>query len=157
MIEEQALVLSEAKHGYVNVKIQRQSACESCQLKSGCGQSALTKFASNKCIEFSVSNNINAKPGDIVSLAISEQGLLSASLLMFMMPLLLMLFVSIFTKSILGWPDEGVAVSGLISLLIGFGYARYFAKQHSDDERFKPEMIRIDVATESRINTKNQY
>jgi len=149
MIEEQALVLSESKHGYVNVKIHRQSACEGCQLKSGCGQSALTKISSSKCIEFSVLNTINAKPGDIVFLSISEQGLLSASLLMFMMPLLIMLLVSVFAKSILAWSDGAVAVSGLISLLFGFVYARYYAQNHLDDDRFKPEMVRIDVPPSS--------
>ena len=147
MIEEQALVLSEAKHGYVNVKIHRQSACESCQLKSGCGQSALTKISSNKCIELSVLNTVNAKPGDLVSLSISEQGLLSASLLMFMMPLLAMLGVSVFTKSILAWSDGAIAVSGLISLLFGFVYARYYAQNHADDEQFRPEMVRVDVSS----------
>ena len=147
MIEEQALVLSEAKHGYVNVKIHRQSACESCQLKSGCGQSALTKISSNKCIELSVLNTINAKPGDLVSLSISEQGLLSASLLMFMMPLLAMLGVSVFTRSMLAWSDGAVAISGLFSLLFGFAYARYYAQKHSDDERFRPEMVRVNATT----------
>jgi sigma-E factor negative regulatory protein RseC len=145
MIEEQALVLNEAKHGYVNVKIHRQSACESCQLKSGCGQSALTKISSNKCIELSVLNTINAKPGDMVSLSISEQGLLSASLLMFMMPLLAMLGMSVFTRSVLAWNDGAVAISGLISLLFGFAYARYYAQNHSEDERFRPEMVRVDI------------
>jgi sigma-E factor negative regulatory protein RseC len=147
MIEEQALVLSEAKHGYVNVKIHRQSACESCQLKSGCGQSALTKMSSNKCIEFSVLNTINAKPGDIVFLSISEQGLLSASLLMFMMPLLAMLAMSVFTKSFLAWPDGAVAISGLVSLLLGFAYARFYAQNNMDDDRFKPEMVRVQIPT----------
>jgi len=145
MIEEQALVISEAKHGYVNVKIHRQSACESCQLKSGCGQSALTKLSSNKCIEFSVLNTINAKPGDIVFLSISEQGLLSASLLMFMMPLLVMLGASVFAKSILVWHDGAVALTGLISLLLGFVFARYYARNNLDDERFKPEMVRVNA------------
>ncbi|MFT5718821.1 MAG: sigma-E factor negative regulatory protein RseC [Oleiphilaceae bacterium] len=149
MIEEQAVVLSNAKHGYVNVKIHRQSACQSCQLKSGCGQSALTKLSSNKCIEFSVLNTIKAKPGDVVFLAISEQGLLSASLLMFMMPLLVMLGVSVFTSSILAWSDGFVALSGLISLLLGFVYARYYAQNHLDDDRFKPEMVRVDVLPQS--------
>ena len=145
MIEEQALVLNETKHGYVNVKIHRQSACESCQLKSGCGQSALTKVSSSKCIEFSVLNTKNAKRGDIVFLAISEQGLLSASLLMFLMPLLVMLVVSVFTKSLLAWPDGAVAISGLVSLLLGFAYARFYAQKNMDDERFKPEMVRVKV------------
>lgn len=143
MIEEQALVLSETKHGYVEVKIHRQSACESCQLKSGCGQSALTKISNRKCIEFSVLNTINAKPGDIVFLSISEQGLLSASLLMFMMPLLMMLGVSIMAKSLLSLSDGMVAISGLLALLCGFAYARFYAQNHLDDERFKPEMVRV--------------
>jgi sigma-E factor negative regulatory protein RseC len=147
MIEEQALVLNEAKHGYVNVKIDRQSACEGCQLKSGCGQSALTKMSSTKCIEFSVLNTIKAKPGDIVFLSISEQGLLSASLLMFMMPLLVMLGVSVFTNSVLAWSDGMVAMSGLIALLFGFAYARYYAQNHLDDERFQPEMVRVDSSS----------
>ena len=144
MIEEQALVLSDAKHGFVNVKIHRQSACEGCQLKSGCGQSALAKMSDSKCIEFSVFNSIHAKPGDIVSLSISEQGLLSASLIMFMLPLLIMLATSVFLKSALNLPDEMVAIGGLFSLLLGFLAARFYAQHNKDDERFKPEMVRID-------------
>ena len=152
MIEERALVLSEVKHGYVRVKIQRQSACDSCQLKSGCGQSALTKLSSNKCIEFNVANTINAKEGDIVALAISEKGLLSASLLMFMMPLMLMLGVSLITKSFFVWSDGAVALSGLVSLLLGFGIARVYAKNHQDDENFKPEMVRVEVPDKHTSN-----
>ena len=146
MIEEQAVVLTKESHGLVKARIQRQSACESCQLKSGCGQSALSQLSSNKCIEFDVANDINAQPGDIVSLAISEEGLLSASLLVFMMPLLLMLVVSVFASSVLLWSDGGVAVSGLFALLFGFAYARFYAAQHLDDARFKPEMVRVEAS-----------
>jgi len=153
MIEERALVLSEVKHGYVRVKIQRQSACDSCQLKSGCGQSALTQLSSNKCIEFNVANTINAKEGDIVALAISEKGLLSASLLMFMMPLMLMLGVSLITKSFFAWTDGIVALSGLVSLLLGFGFARIYAKNHQEDECFKPEMVRVEVTSKHLSTT----
>lgn len=154
MIEEQALVLTESKRGYVDVKIHRQSACESCKLKSGCGQSALTKMSSTNCIEFSVLNSINAKPGDLVYLSISEQGLLSASLLMFLMPLLLMLGTSVFVKAVLSWPDGLVALSGLVALLCGFLYARYYAQSHLEDERFKPEIVRKDtsVLVKSHLN-----
>lgn len=143
MIEEHALVIGETRRGYVKVKIQRQSACESCKLKAGCGQSTLNKLSSNKCIEMDVQNHLHAKAGDTVSLAISEQGLLSASILVYMLPLILMLAASVFTQSILGWQDAATAVSGLGALALGFAYARYYARQHQDDERYKPEMVRI--------------
>jgi len=142
MIEEQALVLSELE-GKLRVRVQRQSACDSCQLKSGCGQSALTKLSSNQCIEFDVPNNINAECGNLVLIAIPEQGLITASLIVYFFPLLCMLTAAIAAKNLFNLSDLYISICGLFALFIGFACARHYGQKHSEDTRFLPELIRI--------------
>jgi len=142
MIEEQALVLSELE-GKVRVRVQRQSACDSCQLKSGCGQSTLTKLSSNMCIEFDVPNKMNAESGDMVLIAIPEQGLITASLMVYLFPLLCMLTAAIMAKNIFNGSDLYIAMCGLFALFIGFVCARFYGQKHSEDVRFLPEIVRI--------------
>jgi len=145
MIEERALVMTvEGKaDNLAKVRAERKSACDGCSLKAGCGQSALAKLSSGKCIELTVENVLHAKPGDIVLLSIPEQGLLTASLLVYLMPLVLMLAFSMLAKSYLGWQDGAVALTGVLALMLGFGLARRYIVSHSDDSRFIPEMVGI--------------
>lgn len=145
MIEETAIVLDfeGEDHGLVKVSAERQNACDSCNLKAGCGQSAMTKLASGKCIELTVENDLQAKPGDLVLLSIPEQGLLAASLLVYLMPLLLMVGFSLFAKVYFASEDGVTAVVGIMALMIGFILARIYSDRHSHDQRFIPKIERI--------------
>lgn len=142
MIEEQALVLS-VEDETIKVRVDRQNACASCQLKSGCGQRALTELSNNKCIEFAVINTLLAKPGDRVLVAIPDEGLLKASFVVYFLPLISMLMFAIACKTILGLNDAFIALFGLLGLVTGFVFAKYFDRTRQHDPQFVPELTRI--------------
>ncbi len=145
MIEERALILAvEGPQGELaRVRTQRQSACESCQLKAGCGTSSLAKLTGDKSIEMTVPLSLKAKAGDVVILAIPEQGLVWASTLMYLMPLVLMVGLSAASKAWFGVGETGALFAGGLGLFSGFGIAAWYSKKHHDDPRFAPRMTRI--------------
>ena len=152
MIEERALVVGVDRtirdhdsRPYVTVRAQRQSACETCQSKAGCGQGALAQLAGGRCLELTVVNELDAEPGDIVVLAIPEQGLLTASLLVYLLPLLLMIVSSVIVQSVLSWSDGAVALTGLLALASGFVLARRVANRTGREQRFSPKMVAIEA------------
>jgi len=149
VVEERALVLS-VMGKTARVKTQRQSACNACELQSSCGQSLISKLASGHGIEMDVENRLVAKAGDVVLLAIPEEGLMKASVIMFLIPLLAMVVFAVFTKSVFSLTDPWVALAGLIGLLVGFLWARLFSRRFQGDESFQPVMSAIALSAQSQ-------
>jgi len=148
MIEEPAIVLKQSDTGLLNkgsvrVRVDRTSACESCHLKSGCGQSAMTKLSSNQCIELDVSSAHDVSPGDRVIIAIPEKGLLSASLVVYFVPLVFMLISAILSSAFFDTNDGLTVLFGGVGLVSGFFVARAYGVRHQDDTRFLPEITSV--------------
>jgi len=148
VIEERALVLS-VQGNLARVKTQRQSACNACELQSSCGQSLISKMASGHGIEMSVENRLSAQSGDVVLLAIPEEGLMKASVIMFLIPLLAMVVFALVAKSFFVLSDPWVALVGLVGLLVGFLWARIFSRRFQSDESFQPLMSAIALPAKS--------
>lgn len=148
MIHERALVLDRPSknESKVWVRTQRQSACDSCKLKSGCGQSALSKLSGDKSMELEVKNSLGARAGDVVILAIPEEGILTASLVMYFVPLVLMVLLAIVASSI-GLGELAIIFSGGVGLAVGFWAARTYSHKHQDDPRFNPVMSSLALAS----------
>ena len=149
MIEERALVLDNRfdecnfDTQLARVKVQRTSACESCSLKSGCGQSTLTKLSSNQCLELDVENTLNAKPGDDVIIAIPEAGLMSASIRVYLIPLVLMVLGAILGSVIYPVNDTWTILFSCIGIVIGFAWARFSSQKQTFDPKFLPKITKI--------------
>ena len=159
MIEERALVLdtsfdsSNISKNIARVKVQRTSSCESCSLKSGCGQSTLTKMSSNHCLELDVENTFNAKSGDEVLIAIPESGLMTASIRIYFMPLLLM-FLGAVIGDLLDSQSELMSefwtmLLALAGLIIGFYWARLFSQKQAYHKDFLPKMTKVFINIDS--------
>jgi len=148
MIHERGLVLdrSASDQNKVWVRTQRQSACESCKLKAGCGQSALSKLSGQKSIEFEVDNLLNAKAGDVVILSIPEDGILTASLVMYFIPLALMVAMAM-VAGMFGLSDLVSILFGAVGLGLGLCLARTYSQKHKDDPRFTPTMNSLAIAS----------
>jgi sigma-E factor negative regulatory protein RseC len=144
MVEEKALVLS-IDNEHALVRTQRMSACESCKLKAGCGQNTLAKLGGEKVIEFSVRNTLQAKEGDVVIVAIPESGLLMASTMMFIVPLILMAMFASFA-TLMSSSQLIAAGLGFAGLLTGFWFARRYAALVKTDARFTPTMSVMALA-----------
>ena len=150
MIYERALVLDtfQTQEGVnmARVKTQRQSTCNSCQLKAGCGQSLIANIVGGKGIELNLQNELNASEGDVVVLEISEGGVLKASLLMFMLPLLVMVFGTAFATLFLPPDSLGLVFAALVSLFIGFVSARKHAQLSETDPSLEPKMSSLGLS-----------
>ncbi len=145
MLEERALVI--AVHGKKNekatVRTQRLSACDACQLKSGCGTHSFAKLSGNQSIELDIANPLGARQGDVVLVAIPEQGLMLASLLMYLLPLVSM-FMAVLVAQWLGVAgDPGLIGAAAAGLLAGFAVVRKQAARHRADTRFTPRMTSV--------------
>jgi len=152
MIQESALVLSTSTRSasqltipenIARLRVQRKSACDSCQLKSGCGQSTMTKLSGNQCIEFEVSNELGARKGDLVVISIPESGLLNASLMVYFFPLLSMILFSLGASSLTNTSDVGISIAGILGLSFGFLAARSYGKRQEANPDFLPKMVSV--------------
>ncbi|MDX1754475.1 MAG: SoxR reducing system RseC family protein [Marinobacter sp.] len=120
----------------------RQSACQSCSARQGCGQRVLASVSGGKANQVLVANHLGARVGDEVTVAIAESALLGASLLIYALPLALFVL-----GAMLGhWAapeSEGVAILGsLAGLAAGFGLAR--TSQHRSADDYAPLLLRIN-------------
>lgn len=138
MAIERALVL-EVNGDQALIQTQRRSACQSCQLENSCGQGLVSKMSSERSMKLWLDNNLGAQTGQTVTIAIPDEGLLQASVLMFVIPLLLMVLVAGFAMQLVGG-DLSAIVGGVIGLLSGFMIARQKSASMQDDARFKPVM-----------------
>ena len=62
MIEENAVVI-DVNEQQVLLETQRQSACQSCSVKSGCGTSTLSKVVGNRSSQFAVDKTPGCENG----------------------------------------------------------------------------------------------
>ncbi|AZT83078.1 sigma E positive regulator RseC/MucC [Marinobacter sp. NP-4(2019)] len=118
----------------------RNSACQSCAARHGCGQRALAGVTGGRANQVLVANELDARVGDEVTLAIDEAALLRASLLVYAVPLLLMV-----TGAVLGHGAGGqdlVAIAGALTGLAG-GFMLIRWLQRRSAHRYEPRLIRI--------------
>jgi len=119
MIEELAVVVKIENH-QVWVESGPNSACGGCQQKASCTTNAIGSVLKKKSVP--VDSDIQLKTGDEVMVAIDENLLLRASLLLYLLPL-----IALFTGAgIADWlladntgnADLWIAGSALLSLLL---------------------------------------
>ncbi|MDC0662625.1 SoxR reducing system RseC family protein [Marinobacter sp. SS21] len=122
----------------------RQSACQSCAARQGCGQRVLASASGGKANQVLVENTLDARVGDEVTVAIDESALLGASMLIYALPLMLFV-VAALGGHWLAPESEGVAILlALAGLAAGFGLAR--GLQHRREDGYAPQLLRINAA-----------
>lgn len=125
----------------------RQSACENCSARSGCGQRVLASASGGRANQVLVHNTVSAQVGDDVTLGIDEQALLSASLMVYALPLLLMVLASIAGHRLSGGMDAGAIAGAVTGLAAGFWIGRRLQTGRGD--RYQPHLLRVNrIATE---------
>ncbi|MBO6849160.1 MAG: SoxR reducing system RseC family protein [Marinobacter sp.] len=123
----------------------RNSACQSCSARQGCGQRALASATGGRANQIRVLNRLNAQVGDDVMLAIEETALLRASLLVYAVPLLLMVAGAMIGHQLSGSEDLAAMVGAGLGLGGGFVLARRAQRKSAD--QYEPRMTRIVSAT----------
>ena len=119
MIEELAVVVKIENH-QVWVEGGQNSACGGCQQKASCTTNALGSVLKKKSVP--VDSNIQLKTGDEVIVAIDENLLLRASILLYLVPLIALFTGAGIADWLLadntGYADLGIAGSAVLSFLL---------------------------------------
>jgi len=86
-IREQGVVVALVTGGVV-VETQRQTGCQSCASRGGCGINLMQKALNRKSHQVRVATELTLGLGDRVQLVLPASALVQASLLMYVLPLL---------------------------------------------------------------------
>ena len=147
MIEVRARVVS-VDGDFALIETQRESACGHCQQQSGCGTSLLSRFVGNRQSHLRVLNPVNAGPGDSVMLGLNERALTSASVTLYLLPLLALIIAAIAGHFLASWfglnSTEPVSIiGGLLGLITGLLLARKRADFLQRDQRQQAYILRL--------------
>ncbi|MBV1908721.1 MAG: SoxR reducing system RseC family protein [Kangiellaceae bacterium] len=141
MLEEVGLVLS-VSNQLVTVQTQSQLACNSCRASTGCGNGIIEKYLSGKMFESEVHNNIGAKVGDRVVIAIPRASLTKASLLVYMVPIISLILTSVLASAI-GLSENFVILSGCAGIMAGLMLTKYYNQKWLNSELYSPRLVSI--------------
>ncbi|HKK54931.1 SoxR reducing system RseC family protein [Marinobacter sp.] len=146
MIRESGRVIA-LKDDKAWVQTIRTSACESCSARSGCGQRVLARASSGRANQILVINHLNARVGDQVTVAIAESALISASLLVYGLPLVLMILGAVTGQHWLPHQDAGAIAGAVAGLVAGFGLAGIVQSRSTGG--YQPALVDILPGTPS--------
>jgi len=145
MIEEQIEVI-EVIGDQLVLQAETKSACGSCAVNKGCGTSVLAKVVGQKFTRFQVENNVSAVAGDTVVVGIPEDALLKGSLVMYVLPVLSMLFSALicdfFLPELMQFRDLVIAGFSISGLILGFLLSRWYFQLQSNARHFSPVVLR---------------
>ncbi len=150
MIEEKGRIVAiESKPGVVWVETIRQSACESCAARNGCGQSVLAKLGQQHKNHVRALCDRKVAVGDEVVIGIPEDIVLKGSLVAYLMPLVITLVAAV-TADTLGAPEPFIGLASLVGLVLGFVAVRFHFHRIKNDPRYQPVVLQRDPDQVSR-------
>lgn len=134
MIRENAVVVGR-KGSHIEIEVQRQGSCSQCSLSKGCGIGAIGRLMARRHKPVIIDNELNLKPGDHILIGIPEQGYVKASLLVYGLPLVLLITLSLIAHSV----SDGSEVIVLVGAIGGF-LAGMFLSSGMIEKRYKSQL-----------------
>ena len=144
-MEEEGSVIK-LENGYAIVQTEKGSACSGCGSKASCHAMGGTD---GKIMEMSAVNDINAKVGDRVVIAIDSVIMLKSSFLIYIVPLVVMIAGGVMGDSYArehmpaSDPDLVAGATGIICLIISFLGIKLWSKGLEQKAQYRPKIIRI--------------
>ena len=102
-------VVHKIKGSMATIRFERKTACENCNM--------CLKPKEEMYVELKLKNSLNAKVGDKVEVTMGQRAVLTASFIVYMLPLLLMAIVIACTYQLEVWVS---LVASLGSMVVGF-------------------------------------
>jgi len=146
MIEEIGKVVA-VEDGAVWVETIRQSACQSCSARSGCGHSALSRLG-RQAVHLRAGTTQRYDVGEEVVIGVPETVVVSSSLLAYLMPLVLALLLAIPVDT-MTHSDGYTALAALLGLGLGLGALRLHFTRNQHDQRYEPQVLRRACGADS--------
>jgi sigma-E factor negative regulatory protein RseC len=143
MIEE-VVQVSRIEGDEIWISADRQSACGACSAKKGCGQGALSDWMSGQPVEMSVINPAGLLPsvGQSVVIGLEEGSLMRASLLVYLVPLLMLVAFAVVART-LGAGEGAQVLLGIAGLIAGFIAVRWFTGRADGNQCYRPVLLRL--------------
>ena len=117
MITERARVVSVADSGELELEVQRQTACGSCEVQGACGVGAIGRLLGSRKPRISLQSDQPFKKGDIVTIGIPEGALVRVSLIIYLVPLIALLIAAVAGQTLL---DLSEWLNVVASLVVAF-------------------------------------
>ncbi len=146
-MKEQAVVVA-LEDGSVWVETRRQSSCSACSAREGCGQGVMSRIASGREHYIRAMVDRTQQPslviGDMVTIAVPDESILHASVVVYLVPLL-MLIAGMFGGNYIMPGDGGSIAGGFVGLLLGAAMVRWHSVLVHDDTRFQARVVDAQV------------
>ena len=126
MVEEIATVVSVDNHG-VWLTTTPVGSCNACQVSEDCGTGIVAKTMTPKQSHFFVPSELKLLAGEQVKIGVSEQSLIAAALMVYLLPLLLMLLL-LLPANALGLNEGLQMLAAAAGALAGFAVARLYGR-----------------------------
>ena len=138
MVETRAVV-RRCDSRWAYLQAERRSTCSSCSVSHGCGTAVLASVFKDRGVELRIENNFDARAGERIVIGLSDNALLMASALAYMVPLAGLIAGAVLASS-LGYGGGSSALAGFAGLGAGFwvGARLRGARQ----TRFRPVFLR---------------
>ncbi len=144
MIEETGVVVA-LSGALAEVETRRQGACGSCLANGACGTSLLARYLGRRPLVLRALNRAGAAPGDSVIVGVPEEGLVTASLAAYLVPLLGLMAGGALGQGLgedLGAGAGGSILGALLGLGLGLGWLSRFNRAHAQDPRYQAVVLR---------------
>lgn len=128
------------------VETRRQSTCGSCSAQKGCGQGMLNQLLPGRehylraLVE--PADRSRLAVGDRVAVVMSDEVVLSASAILYLLPLAAMLLGTLLGSGLLPG-DAGAVLGGVLGLAVGALAVRLHARRTRHDPRLQPRLERL--------------
>lgn len=146
MIEELGTVVA-IDGNSVWVETQVKTTCAGCKASDACPTSTIAKAFTPKANHVLVQVPCELAIGQQVKIGISEKALLKASLMVYVVPLILLIFVASIFMSVFPAAHELMALGfASMSALGGFWWASSYAKRPQHKHQFAPIFLGATIA-----------
>jgi len=146
MLETRAIVM-QLEGAEAIVEAVQGGGCGLCAGSKGCGSGKMSQMLCVRPRQFRVRNEINARIGEEVQVAVADGVLLRSALTLYGLPLLLLfggaLLGSHWTGDAAGH-DAGAALGAAIGLLLGFSLAGFLASRQRASSAAFPTIVRCE-------------
>ena len=142
MIKQPATVIAETANAYL-LETLPKSACKRCAEGKGCGGGILAQAFANKTYQLSIDKNKQLKLKDLVYIGIRSSLLVRASLLLYLLPLIVMVTVALVASSLTSGEDVYTVPAAIIGLIIGALISRTISN-HYINENASPVLLNDD-------------
>ena len=126
MVEEIATVVSVEQTG-VWLTTTPVASCNACQVSDDCGTGIVAKTLTPKKLHFFVASELKLLAGEQVKIGISEQSLIIAAMMVYLLPLLLML-AFILPANAAGLNEGMQMLLAALGAASGFAIARLYGR-----------------------------